>query len=560
MVAREFTTIDGRWRTRQVHYRRAGTGPALLMLHQSPLSSADLLPLIEPWQRHFTIIAPDTPGYGLSDPLGVAEASIADYAAATGELLDALGIDRFGVYGFHTGGSIALELARQRPQQVAACTINGLAAFNEAERDDLLTHYLPPFVPRWDGSHLAWLWSRLREQYVFFPWHDHRRAARMHFDMPPPAYIQNAAVEILRADDHYRSAYRAAFAYPGGPLLADVTVPTLVTAAPPDPLVAHLERINGAPATVEVERSADRDAATQRCLDFLTRHPGTEPPAPPGTTAIPGRSWQQYVQVDGANIRVRRHDEGEGAPVVLLHDAAGSTDLMAPVADGLVGRRPVIAVELPGHGETDPVVADDDVTVAAYAEHVAAVLDALGIDTPVDIFGLRLGGLVALEWSRQAPSRVRSLALCSPGSFDDAELADLRANYAPEIVLDWYGGHLLHAWHMVRDQRLYWPWYRRERAAILDCEPHLDTRLVHQRVLELMRAPTRWRHAYRAQFDYPVEARLADARGAVTLCSPASDPLHDRTAGLQARFPHHPFRTLPDPEPHWAELIATLND
>ena len=47
-ITRHFATIpNGRWGARQVHYRQVGTGPVVLCLHQSPLSSRDMLSTME---------------------------------------------------------------------------------------------------------------------------------------------------------------------------------------------------------------------------------------------------------------------------------------------------------------------------------------------------------------------------------------------------------------------------------------------------------------------------------------------------------------------------------
>ncbi len=63
MIERHYVTV-GR---RQQHYRRCGSGPAVVLLHESPRSSVALLPLIELGDG-LTIFALDTPGYGGSDP------------------------------------------------------------------------------------------------------------------------------------------------------------------------------------------------------------------------------------------------------------------------------------------------------------------------------------------------------------------------------------------------------------------------------------------------------------------------------------------------------------
>ena len=64
-MQRAFLTIGDR----QLHYRVAGDGPPVVMLHPSPMSSAALLPMATALAAHFRVYAFDTPGYGLSDPL-----------------------------------------------------------------------------------------------------------------------------------------------------------------------------------------------------------------------------------------------------------------------------------------------------------------------------------------------------------------------------------------------------------------------------------------------------------------------------------------------------------
>ncbi|GIX19099.1 MAG: hypothetical protein KatS3mg120_0775 [Erythrobacter sp.] len=87
-ITRHMLTIPATGR--RVHYRRCGKGPPLLMVHQSPRSSGEYEPLMQAWGAHFTCIAPDTPGFGQSDPLPGAP-EIGDFAAALREFMDAAG-------------------------------------------------------------------------------------------------------------------------------------------------------------------------------------------------------------------------------------------------------------------------------------------------------------------------------------------------------------------------------------------------------------------------------------------------------------------------------------
>src|SRR6266568_2915859 len=116
-----FVTVGAR----RVHYTRAGSGPAVVLLHESPCSARSLDIPQGVVARQFTAIAPDTPGFGLSDPLLLAQPEIADFADALAETLTALGIAQTAVYGRHTGASIAVEFARRHPDRCSVAVADG---------------------------------------------------------------------------------------------------------------------------------------------------------------------------------------------------------------------------------------------------------------------------------------------------------------------------------------------------------------------------------------------------------------------------------------------------
>ena len=113
-ITRHFATIKGE---RQVHYRRAGSGPPVILLHQSPTSSCEYIPLIQELAgKGFTVFAPDTPGNGMSDPFpGDEWTPMEAFADGVVNLMDELGIKKAPVYGYHTGGICALALGLRHP-------------------------------------------------------------------------------------------------------------------------------------------------------------------------------------------------------------------------------------------------------------------------------------------------------------------------------------------------------------------------------------------------------------------------------------------------------------
>jgi len=110
-VALETVRIHGH----QVGYRRAGSGPVVLLLHGMAGSSRtwrDVFPLLA---RDYTVIAPDLLGHGESaKPLG--DYSLGAYASGVRDLLGVLGVERATIVGQSLGGGIAMQLCYQHPE------------------------------------------------------------------------------------------------------------------------------------------------------------------------------------------------------------------------------------------------------------------------------------------------------------------------------------------------------------------------------------------------------------------------------------------------------------
>ena len=554
-ITRHFASIsNGRWGPRQVHYRRVGSGPVVLCLHQSPLSSRDMLATMERWKAHFTCIAPDTPGFGLSDPLGVDRAEASDFAEAVIEFMDALGIERAAVYGFHTGAMITGALAAAYPERLVCAAANGYVVMTEPDRQDFIEHYLPPLQPKWDGSHLTWLWARMREQLIFFPWYRKSAAARLSFDLPPAEALHNSLLDFMRAGDHYRVGYRAAFTMRSDLALRQTKTPILVTAADTDVLSADLGHIRHPADGVTVAKGGSADQTLDLCRDYIKRHKPPKMSKSTNHTDLRGRLWQDYVNVDGGQLRLRRNADVSGRAVLILHEAGGSTESIEGLAAGFIGHRPVLAINLPGHGESDNTLPRGKVTVGSFAKAIAAALQRLNI-AEVDVIGVGGSAFIALELATLAKSRVRHVVMLSAMLVDDVLSKELIDHYTPDIKPVWYGGHLVEAWYVVRDQHLFWPWFRQKRANVIQSEAELDPVRVQRRLLDLFRSHGMWRQAHQAAFVYPGKRKLAKTREAVLLAAPNADPLKSVAAQAATEMSHLIFVELPRDSHDWARVL-----
>ena len=106
-----------------IFYREAGPAlaPTILLLHGFPASSRQFEGLIPLLATKYHVIAPDYPGFGLSDAPSPADyAYTFDHLAQTmNDFLESTGIARYTVYLHDYGAPVGLRLATAHPERVA---------------------------------------------------------------------------------------------------------------------------------------------------------------------------------------------------------------------------------------------------------------------------------------------------------------------------------------------------------------------------------------------------------------------------------------------------------
>jgi pimeloyl-ACP methyl ester carboxylesterase len=120
----------------------------------------------------------------------------------------------------------------------------------------------------------------------------------------------------------------------------------------------------------------------------------------------------RFRTVATRRLRISTMEAGDGPPVLAVHGLGGTKGSFLPTLAALGGRFRVIAMDLPGFGDSDkPVGAAYDPRF--FARAIVDLLDALGLQR-VDVVGNSLGGRVALELGLLHPERVRRLVLLAP--------------------------------------------------------------------------------------------------------------------------------------------------
>jgi pimeloyl-ACP methyl ester carboxylesterase len=115
----------------QVYYESEGAGEPLVCLHQTHWSSREFVNLIPLLAKSFRVIAPDLPGYGLSDAAPHKWCRVEDWTAAMRQFLDALGLKKVTLVGSHASAKLALELAAAYPGRVKAAVLYGCGIYDK---------------------------------------------------------------------------------------------------------------------------------------------------------------------------------------------------------------------------------------------------------------------------------------------------------------------------------------------------------------------------------------------------------------------------------------------
>jgi len=486
LVTSHYVCVDGRL----VHYRRSGDGPPVVLLHASPRSSIALVPLMQACPADITVFAFDTPGCGYSAPLPLGRPDVPDYAHAFAATLDALGIQCAPTYGTHTGAAIALTFAALYPERVSQLVLDGLSAFCADERAAILAGYLPPFTPHVDGTHLAWLWARVRDQYIFFPWNHRGAGARLRTAFPSALQLHEVALDLLAAGDNYRAPYTAAFSFIPQRWLPHLRVPTCIGARHDDMLFGHLERLGTLPPGVELATFPDDRQAWATAIWRLLGK--AEPCGSSHTNAcieakLPAvAAGDAYVRASSSRMHLRGTLGGTGKPLIVLHGSPGGARGMDRYIERARAQgRPVIAPDLPGHGDSDAIDSTGDTAFIDAAQAVHAAVTQCGISA-ADVDGEGLGTWVAHALQDLYPHLYTSAR---------PRCASLETVTVPgSLSVSADGAHLAAAWYHMRDEAIFGHWLDRQPSAQPAFGDSLDTETIHRRTIEALKeGPSAWR-------------------------------------------------------------------
>jgi pimeloyl-ACP methyl ester carboxylesterase len=172
---------------------------------------------------------------------------------------------------------------------------------------------------------------------------------------------------------------------------------------------------------------------------FVSRSlPGAEGYGPPAHSAWQDIDWRRHQRWEIVEDRaINLIDIGDGPPLVFIHGLGGSWQNWLENIPHFAGTHRVIALDLPGFGESE--LPREDITIEGYARIVETLLQQLGIDKAI-VVGNSMGGFVGAEMTVHFPVRVDRLVLVSAAGLHREEIVSdpfVRSARYTKILLTW---------------------------------------------------------------------------------------------------------------------------
>jgi pimeloyl-ACP methyl ester carboxylesterase len=166
---------------------------------------------------------------------------------------------------------------------------------------------------------------------------------------------------------------------------------------------------------------------------------------------VPRDGRSGFLVADGRQVHYLEWGPSAAPLVVALHGGGQTSYMFEDLGASLSDSYHVIAPDLPGHGESDPLADPSEFTRETLAGSIPPLLDAFGAG-PATFVGASLGGILSLTLAVTEPPRVHAIALIDVGHKLEAdgvrrivaflakhesfasldEAADAVAEYAPQ--------------------------------------------------------------------------------------------------------------------------------
>ncbi len=229
-----------------------------------------------------------------------------------------------------------------------------------------------------------------------------------------------------------------------------------------------------------------------------------------------------FVEVEEGQIHYRTCGPEDAPVLVMLHGSPLSALSLVPMMRELGHKFRVIAPDTLGNGDSSPQQ-KHPVTIAYLADAMLRGMDGLGLKEYF-VYGFHTGGNIGIEAALTRPGTVKKLIIDGMGLYSDEDRTALVANQAPEFKPDFEGTQFIRAWYLVRDGKVFWPWWNRTDKGVRGFGLN-DPEALHDDAMELMKGLRTYHHNYRAALGYDKRPQVAKLKVPVLVTAAESDML-----------------------------------
>jgi len=210
----------------QVHYRVCGNGKPIVLLHPSPRSSVIFEKLMLTLGENCQVFAPDTLGFGYSDPLPQ-KFNFYDLADSIYEFVKYLSLNEITIFGLHTGNKIASAIGYKNYDCIKNIILCGMSHSLILDKNLRKSQIYKIVNKNFEKDIYGNRWKKTYE-LISNSWWSKKILDNKNLKIKDFQVAQNETVDFINSRESYDLIYNENYIFDFEKAVKNITVPVLI--------------------------------------------------------------------------------------------------------------------------------------------------------------------------------------------------------------------------------------------------------------------------------------------------------------------------------------------